>query len=88
MDEILNLIESVSEGFPSYTYVWGKSDNYLLFFGNYCRHWSPSCLKHTLNKLMKLSEYQRSRSYFDLGHSKVKICFSKKKLGDLKPKFI
>ena len=36
----------------------------LLFFGNYCSLMSISCLKHIqLNKLMKLSEYQRSRSW-------------------------
>ena len=52
MDEILNLIESVSECFPSYSFVWEKV-NY--FF----------CIQ--LNELMKLNEYQRSRSFFDLG---------------------
>ena len=41
---------------------------------------------------MKLSEYHRSMSFFDLGqgHSdfKVKTCFSQKQVGDLEPKFI
>ena len=44
----------------------GKSENYL-FFGNYCSLRSQSCLKHWLNEFMKLSEYQRSRSFFDFG---------------------
>ena len=44
LDEILNLIESVSEDFPSY-FCMGKSENYL-FFGNYCSLGSQSCLKH------------------------------------------
>ena len=29
LDEILNLIESVSEDFPSYSYVYGKSKFYF-----------------------------------------------------------
>ena len=41
---------------------------------------------------MKLSEYQRSRSFLTLvkDHSdfKVKTCFSQKHLGDLGPKLI
>ena len=44
----------------------GESENYL-FFGNYCSFGSQSCLKHSANELMKLSEYQQSRSFFDLG---------------------
>ena len=71
----------------------GKTENYL-FFGNYCSLVSQSCLKHLakLNELMKLSEYQKSRSFFDLvkGHSdfNVKTCFSPKQLGNLEPKLI
>ena len=29
MDEILNLIESVSEGFPSYSYLLGDRDSFI-----------------------------------------------------------
>ena len=43
----------------------GKSENYL-FFGNYCSLGSKNCLKQY--KFMKLNEYQKSRSFFDLGH--------------------
>ena len=42
-----------------------------------------------MNELMKLNEYQRSRSLFDLGqgHSdfKIKSCFSQKLLSHLEP---
>ena len=31
LDEILNLIESVSGDFPSYSYVWEKSENSYFF---------------------------------------------------------
>ena len=45
-----------------------------------------------LNTLMKLSEYQRSRSFLTLvkDHSdfKVKTCFLQKQLGDLEPSLI
>ena len=51
-----------------------KSENYL-FFRKLLRLRSQSCLKHLTNELMKLSEYQRSRSFFDLGqsHSDFKV---------------
>ena len=52
----------------------GKSENYL-FFRKLLRLRSQSFLKHSTNELMKLSEYQRSRSFFDLGqsHSDFKV---------------
>ena len=48
LDEILNLIESVSEGFLSYSNI-------------------------QMNELMKLNEYQRSRSLFDLGQRSLRF---------------
>ena len=44
LDEICDLIESVSERFLTY-FCMGKSENYLSF-GNYCSLGSQSCLKH------------------------------------------
>ena len=44
----------------------GKSENYY-FFGNYCS------LRTQLNELMKLSECQRSRSFFDLGQRSLRF---------------
>ena len=46
-----------------------------------------------INELMKLNEYQRSRSLFDLGHrslrfQKIKTCFSGKLLSHLEPNFL
>ena len=65
----------------------GKSENYF-----FLETIGALGLKIQINELMKLSECQRSRSFFDLGqrHSvfKVKTCFSHKKLGDLEPKLI
>ena len=49
----------------------GESENYL-FFGNYCSLRSQSCLRQ-LNELMKLSGYQRSRSFFDLGQRSLRL---------------
>ena len=46
LDEILNLIESVSEDFPSYSFVWEKV-KIIYFFGNYCSLRSQSCLKYS-----------------------------------------
>ena len=40
-------------------------------------------------KLMKLNEYQRSRSFFDLGQRSLRFqFFSQKLMDDLKPQFI
>ena len=40
-------------------------------------------------KLMKLNEYQRSRSFFDLGQRSLRFHFFSQKLkNDLKPQFI
>ena len=40
-------------------------------------------------KLMKLNEYQRSRSFFDLGQRSLRLQFLSQKLkDDLKPQFI
>ena len=46
-----------------------------------------------INELMKLNEYQRSRTLFDLGQrslrfKKIKICFSQKLLSHLELNFI
>ena len=45
-----------------------------------------------LKKLKKLNEYQRSRSFFDLGQTshnfRIKTCFPQKRLGYLKSNFI
>ena len=50
----------------------GKSENYL-FFGTYCSFRSQSCLKHSANEFMKLNEYQKSRSFFDLGQRSLRF---------------
>ena len=50
----------------------GKTEN-CLFFGNYFSLGSQSCLKHLAKRLMKLSEYQRSRSFFDLGQRSLRF---------------
>ena len=59
----------------------GKVKFFFFFFGNYCSLRSQSCLKNSINELMKVSECQRSRPFFDLGqrHSdfKVKLVFLK-----------
>ena len=55
-----------------HTLLMGKSDNYL-FFWKLLQPWSKSCLKHSATELMKLSEYQRSRSFFDLGHRSLRF---------------
>ena len=48
----------------------GESENYLIF-GTYC---SLRLLKSIqLNELMKLSEYQRSRSFFVLGQRSLRF---------------
>ena len=36
LDEILNLIESVSEGFPSYSYVYSRGRYFDEIFINLC----------------------------------------------------
>ena len=50
------------------------------------------CLKVSQSnqlKLMKLNEYQRSRSFFDLGQRSLRFQFFSQKLkDDLKPQFI
>ena len=46
LDEIWDLIESVSEGFLTYSFVWEKV-KIIYFFGNYCSLTSQSCLKHS-----------------------------------------
>ena len=50
-------------------------------------------LNNQMNELMKLNEYQRSRSLYltlAIGHSdfKIKSCFSQKLLSHLKPNVI
>ena len=65
----------------------GKSKHYY-----FLALWLKVAKSIQLNELMKLSEYQRSRSFFDLGkgHSdfKIKTGFSQKQLGNSKPKLI
>ena len=78
--------------FAHIDFCMGKSENYL-FFRNYISLESQSCLKHQLNEFMKLSEYQRSRSFFDLGQRSLgfqsrNLFFSEKQLAVLEPKFI
>ena len=50
----------------------GKIENYL-FFGNYCSLGYQSCLKHLAIGFMKLSEYQRSRSLYDLSQRSLRF---------------
>ena len=50
----------------------GKSENYL-FFRNYCSLRSQTYLKHSVNEFMKLGEYSRSRSFFDLGQRSLRF---------------
>ena len=50
----------------------GESENYV-FFGTYRSLRSQSCLSIQLNEVMKLSEYRRSRSFFDLGQRSLRF---------------
>ena len=50
--------------FGHISFCMGKNENYV-FVGNYCS--LKVGLKIHINRLMKLNEYQRSRSSFDLG---------------------
>ena len=50
----------------------GKSENYL-FFGNIAALGLKVAGSIKLNELMKLSEYQRSRSFFDLGQRSLRF---------------
>ena len=64
--------QSAKVRFGHIRFCMGKGDNYL-FFWKLLQTWSQSCLKHSATELMKLSEYQRSRSFFDLGHRLLRI---------------
>ena len=50
----------------------------LLYFGNYCSLRSQSWLKHSTKWVNELSEYQRSRSFFD--HGQRSLSFHSKNL--------
>ena len=50
----------------------GKKEKILLF-GNYCSLRSQISLSFQLNELIKLSEYQRSRSFFDPGQRSLRF---------------
>ena len=72
-----------------------KIDNYyyyLFFFGGGGGTVAALGLKVSQSnqlKLMKLNEYQRSRSFFDLGQRSLRFQFFSQKLkDDLKPQFI
>ena len=65
MDEILNLIESVSEDFPSYFSI-GKV-KIMYYFETIAAIVLRVGLTMQINVLMKLNEYHRSSSLFDLG---------------------
>ena len=45
----------------------------VFFSGNYCSLRSLCCCSMKLNELMKLSEYQRSRLFFDLGQRSLRF---------------
>ena len=78
-----------------------KIDNYyyyfiylfIFFFGG-GGLWTVAALSLKVSqsnklKLMKLNEYQRSRSFFDLGQRSLRFHFFSQKLkDDLKPQFI
>ena len=49
-----------------------KSENYILF-GNLGSHRHQTFLIIQTNELMKLNEYQRSRSLFDLGQRSLRF---------------
>ena len=67
----------------------GKNENYVLY-GIHCG--LKVGLSIQIKELMKLNEYQRSRSLFDLAQRSsdftIKTCFSQKMLGHLEPTFI
>ena len=67
----------------------GKSDFFLETVAAFSLKVASSI---QLNKLMKLSEYQKSMSFFDLDQRslrlKLKLVFSQKQLGNLEPKRI
>ena len=50
----------------------GKSENYVLL-RNYCSHRLRVGSNIQMNELMKLNEYQRSRSLFDLGQRSLRF---------------
>ena len=54
-----------------------KSLNYVLF-ENYCSHRPLVGLKFQINELIKLNEYQRSRSLFDLEQRSLRFRFQNK----------
>ena len=47
--------------------------NFFFFFANYCNLRSQVALKIQLDELMKLSECQRSRLFFDLGQRSLRF---------------
>ena len=55
----------------TYTFVSEKVNT--IIFGNYCSHRSQSCLKHPTTWLMKMSDYQWSRSFFDFGQRSLRF---------------
>ena len=66
-----DLIESVSEGFLTY-FCMGKSKNYYFLETIAALGLKVAC-SIQLNELMKLSEYQRLRSFFDLGQRSLRF---------------
>ena len=48
-------------------FCMGKSENYFFFFETFAALGLKVAWSIQLNKLMKLGEYQWSRSFFDLG---------------------
>ena len=70
----------------------GKSENYV-FFETIAAVGLKVGLFIQTNELMKLNEYQRSRSLFDLGHRSLRFkkkitCVSEKLLSHLESNFI
>ena len=77
-------------------HIWSHRLSYgrkwkLLFYGNYCSLRSEVAWSIQLNELMKLSEYQRSRSFLDLGQKSLRFQswnLISIELGDLELKLI
>ena len=61
LDEIWDLIESVSEGFLTYSFTWAKV-KFMYYLEIVAAIGLKVGLSIQINKIMKINEYQRSRS--------------------------
>ena len=54
-------------------FCMGKSENYFFFLETFAALGLKVACSIHFNELMKLSEYQRSRSFFDLGQRSLRF---------------